>query len=588
MIDRRIRNIIPAAVICFMFLSIYACEDFLADKESEQENEEIDSTFYRIISPNGGEIFNEQDTVSIAWSSGGDVDDFVKLYYSKDPDTNWIQISSIIGNDGLYNWVLPNLDSSSGSSLFKVRDYIDSELYDISDAYFTMTADSTYLRITAPNGGETWEELSTHTITWESSGEMDFDDSKALYYSVDSGENWIQIVYLNYGNSYSWTLPQTFITNSTCRVKIQDHNRNIEDISDADFTISVGGSQTDILTVQSANGGEVWHEQTTQEIRWYTSGDIGGNDIYIGYSTDGGTTWNDVVDGNSNSNEETDNPPSENFWDKTDNGGSYNWTLPNFSDTLDQCIIGIWSAANTSLYDASDNFFTISCDSNYYRILYPNGGEEFQMGTNRTIFWESGGDAGSVSLYYSLYGGESWYEIDPSESNDGSYTWSVPTIQGTNELCRIKIQDYNQTGWYDISDNNFTIADTVIFDSFDMSFESGEDTTGWTFGGSWTIDSGDAYSGSNFAYNGGGNGSLSYAVATGEGVFRFFYKGMSNNTTISFSFSIDGDPALYLGNYYDIDWTIAEFWLEEGYHTFEWVASYPWYEYLQIDAINFP
>ena len=469
---------------------------------------------------------------------------------------------------------------------------LDNIFFDDSNE---LKEDSTYYKITSPNGGETWEELSTQTITWESSGDVESEHIYvSLYYSLDGGAGWTEIDNsVENEGTYSWTLPEIYITNATCRIKVkQKYSPYIEDISDADFTISAGGGQSDIINIISANGGEVWHEQTTEEITWSTTGDIGGNEVYVGYSTDGGNYWYDAVDdGGSNSSEGTANPPRTSYWDETSNNGSYSWSLPNFSDTLETCIIGVWSAGNTALYDMSDNHFTITCDSNYYRILHPNGGETFQMETGRYILWESGGDVGSVKLYYSEYGGDSWYLIDDNETNDGSYVWSVPTLQSDNSNCLIKIEDRSNSGWLDVSDATFTIADTVIFD-FDMSFETGESLGGWTFGGNWTADSWDAYSGSKSAVCQGGDGTLSKTMTVNSGVMRFFYKTDFYYSSCSdyLALKIDGEEIFKVCDpTTETDWTLFEYYVDSGTYDFEWVFEHYYSStYARIDAISFP
>jgi len=548
-----------------------------------------DTTYYQLSSPNGGEMWNEGDTVSIAWSSGGDVSGYIKLYYSMDPDTNWIELEDYTWNDGMYAWNVPNLTATSDSCLIKVRDYSNNSLYDISDAYFTLTADSTYYRVTSPNGGETWEELSTQTITWESSGDVEsYNEYVSLYYSLDGGAGWTEIDNSEYNDgSYSWTLPEIYITNATCRIKVkQKYSPYIEDISDADFTISAGGGQSDIINVISANGGEMWHEQTTEEITWSTTGDIGGNEVYIGYSTDGGNYWYDAVGGGSG----TTDPPYTSYWDETSNEGSYDWALPNFSDTLETCIIGVWSAGNTALYDMSDNHFTITCDSNYYRILHPNGGETFQMETGRYILWESGGDVGSVKLYYSEYGGDSWYLIDDNETNDGSYVWSVPTLQSDNPNCLIKIEDRSNSGWFDVSDATFTIGDTAIFE-IDMDFEEGESLEGWSFEDQAAISSTDAYSGVRSILSSGSGqtgGSVITTINVNTGIIRFYFK---TNKYRDISFTIDGQTTWsYDAPSSETNWQLAEIAVQGGTYTFQWIFSY--YngsdDFARIDAISFP
>ena len=553
-----------------------------------------DSTYFEVTSPAGGEIWNEQSIQSITWNSGGDVDNYVKIYYSIDGGTTWNTIlSGYESNDGESNWTVSNLTSSSNEALIKIRSYDNADEYDISE-YFTLTADSTYYRVTSPNGGETWEELSTQTITWESSGDVESEHIYvSLYYSLDGGAGWTEIDNsVENEGTYSWTLPEIYITNATCRIKVkQKYSPYIEDISDADFTISAGGGQSDIINIISANGGEVWHEQTTEEITWSTTGDIGGNEVYVGYSTDGGNYWYDAVDdGGSNSSEGTANPPRTSYWDETSNNGSYSWSLPNFSDTLETCIIGVWSAGNTALYDMSDNHFTITCDSNYYRILHPNGGETFQMETGRYILWESGGDVGSVKLYYSEYGGDSWYLIDDNETNDGSCVWSVPTLQSDNPNCLIKIEDRSNSGWFDVSDATFTIGDTAIFE-IDMDFEEGESLEGWSFEGQAAISSTDAYSGvSSILSIGSGQtgGSVIKTINVNTGIIRFYFKTYYYR---DISFTIDGQTTWsYDATSSQTNWQLAEIAVQGGTYTFEWIFSY--YngsgDFARIDAIIFP
>ena len=49
-------------------------------------------------------------------------------------------------------------------------DYSDSGVYDLSDDYFTVEESTTAsITITSPNGGENWEQGTSHSITWSSS-----------------------------------------------------------------------------------------------------------------------------------------------------------------------------------------------------------------------------------------------------------------------------------------------------------------------------------------------------------------------------------------------------------------------------------
>ncbi len=300
-------------------------------------------------------------------------------------------------------------------------------------------------RIISPNGGEDWLEGSTQTITFFGGDEKNYGTwfTYELYYSIDGGDIWIPITGYGWADNgeadYSWTIPEFHRTQDKCRIKVSyGESYGIDDISDNNFTIRAK-EPSNLITILQPNGSEILNERTTQEIIWFTTGDIGGNDVRLAYSLNSGIEWSNISS-------------------STPNDGSHDWTLPNISDIADYCLIGIWSVADENIFKTSDDFFTIIPDSSYYSIQQPNGGEILQSGEEYQILWTSGGDVGSVEIYYSLFGGESWYLIDDYESNDGSFTWSVPSVQGTNDACKIKIQSIDREDWFDTSDADFTIS----------------------------------------------------------------------------------------------------------------------------------
>ena len=156
-----------------------------------------------------------------------------------------------------------------------------------------------------------------------------------------------------------------------------------------------GNLQSPIIEILNPNGGEIFQEQSLTEISWFSTGDIGGAQVHIGYSLNGGATWFDAL----NNDDETSNPPRYGgwnnayySWNSVDNSGSYEWTLPSIVDTSSGCLLGIWSVSNNNIYKTSQNAFTINSDSNFYRIISPNGdGEIFQKQKYHIISWEEGG-----------------------------------------------------------------------------------------------------------------------------------------------------------------------------------------------------
>ncbi len=298
------------------------------------------------------------------------------------------------------------------------------------------------LRLTAPNGGESWPENSTQTITWESSGSVG--STVGLHYSTDGGSTWEEITGSTANNgTYTWTLPNFSETQSACKIKLS--TSQYADDSDDTFTIS---AEPNTLTLTSPNGGEVWAEQSTQSITWTSSGDVGDN-VSLLYSTDGGATWNQIIS-------------------STANDGTYSWTLPNFFETSTTCRIKV-ASKSTSYADTSDGNFTIT--GGEITLISPNGGETWLETSTQAITWTSSGNVGnSISLHYSLDGGITWTEIIASTPKTGPYSWTLPSVEEDKINCRVRVAS-TTTNNEDVSDANFTIISwaPVLVGSYDVS-----------------------------------------------------------------------------------------------------------------------
>jgi hypothetical protein len=97
-----------------------------------------------VTSPNGGESLKSGTPYKITWATNGTKLPVsrVKLYYTKDGGTTWLQIpAKITGNPGFYDWTVPAVKTSKVSC--KVRTVLldasgNSLGSDSSDAPFTI------------------------------------------------------------------------------------------------------------------------------------------------------------------------------------------------------------------------------------------------------------------------------------------------------------------------------------------------------------------------------------------------------------------------------------------------------------------
>jgi PKD repeat protein len=156
--------------------------------------------------------------------------------------------------------------------------------------------------------------------------------------------------------------------------------------------------------------------------------------ITIEFSSDSGLTWNHIV-----------NWPISN--------GSFVWTVPNISST--QCLIRVSQMGNSSLFDISDATFTIS--GPFIQVTQPNGGEIYLSGQQGVeIYWNSPGFYGNVNVLFSNNNGNTWIPLDTNIYNNGYSVVDFPSVVSTQ--CLIKIEDANNSNFFDVSNATFTLT----------------------------------------------------------------------------------------------------------------------------------
>jgi hypothetical protein len=193
------------------------------------------------------------------------------------------------------------------------------------------------------------------------------------------------------------------------------------------------------INIDTPNGGENWCENTNQTIRWQSSGTTG--NVIITYTPNGGAWWTSITN-------------------STPDDGEYDWTIPALSQTSTQCLIRIYDRDNLNCFGASNNFFTLRDDcSCSITVDDPNGGEVWFEGSTYNILWHSSGTSGNVKIKLSYDSGATWQEIIYSTPDDGTWSWTLPTVSSTQTNCRIKIEDIADTVCNDMSNNDFTIGD---------------------------------------------------------------------------------------------------------------------------------
>jgi FtsP/CotA-like multicopper oxidase with cupredoxin domain len=372
-----------------------------------------------VTAPNGGETWNVGSTQTITWTSVG-ISGSVKIDLSRDGGTTWTTLLASTLNDGTQAWVVTT--PTTATARIRISSLSFPAILDTSNANFTIApALPPAITVTSPNGGESWNAVTTHAITWTS---VSVPGSVKIDISRDGGTTWTTIIAstANTG-TYSWlvTAPAT----ATARIRVSSVSTPaVLDTSNANFSIIQS------ITVAAPNGGESWTVGTTQTVTWTSVGISGGVNIDI--SRDGGATWTNIIAASPND-------------------GTQGWIVTGPATTTAR--IRISSATAPTILDTSNADFTIVQS---ITVTSPNGGESWAVGSTHNITWTSLGVSGSVKIEISRDGGATWTTLLASTANDGTQAWVVTGPAGATVMIRITSLSFPTVT--DSSNANFTIV----------------------------------------------------------------------------------------------------------------------------------
>lgn len=114
-------------------------------------------------------------------------------------------------------------------------------------------------------------------------------------------------------------------------------------------------------------------------------------------------------------------------------------------------------------------------DNNGIEIIYPNGGEILQPGTNAgLIFWDSYGVTANQTVEYSTNNGTNWTSLGTVASTVNAVAWTVPASISNQYLMRV-----TQGALTDQSDATFSVIGTPTNLNFSQGCNAGEMLISW-------------------------------------------------------------------------------------------------------------
>ena len=252
------------------------------------------------------------------------------------------------------------------------------------------------------NAGESIQAGQAVQINWSSTAISNL----KIEYTIDNGQNWIEIVASTSASteSYNWTTPN--ITSDECKIKLTDvDDINVYDKSNKAFSISLYE-----LVLKAPNGGESFIAGDVTEITWESTPV---ENIKIEYSSNNGANWSEVT-GNT-----------------ATVSGSYDWTIPN--EISNECLIKITDIADASVSDISENTFNIIeannaggpylTDDNTVLLMHFNG----NLTNNSTLSTDGSPHGNEIS-----YGSDALTDQNQNLNLDGYSYITIPHNENLN------------------------------------------------------------------------------------------------------------------------------------------------------------
>ncbi len=302
------------------------------------------------------------------------------------------------------------------------------------------------------NGGDTWNEVNCSTsLTWVDVKVTDpntaytLAESGTFVKTTDAGFTW-NVLTWNIATSFEclyYLYPANFLASgggiyrstnegSSWSQELPWGNTYIERIAfpntSTGYAVGYGGYiykystgvSNPSITVTSPNGGENVAVGSLQNITW-SSSNI--SEVMIYYTTDNGNSWLPIIS----------SLPAAN--------GSHSVTVPNTPST--QCKVKVSDVNNSSIYDVSDNVFTISPAGSSGGLIayYPfNGSANDESGNGRH------GVNHGVTLTTDRFG-------NPGKAYQFNGTSSFIDIPGTNNL-HLNSGGFTLAAWVNFTEQN--------------------------------------------------------------------------------------------------------------------------------------
>ena len=205
--------------------------------DTDDTDDTDDSDALEVTTPNGGQKWKVGKKYAIKWVAGNG-GSYVKIQlYKSGKHYKWI--SKKTKNDGKYPWKIPSTVKAGSAYKIKITAKTKNSITDSSDKNFTISKSggggSGSLKVTVPNGDETWKPNTVHVIKWDKGDAGKF---VRIFLLKKTGKRY-KTISVKTGNDgkYPWQVPAS-VAEGDYKIRVQAVTDNTSnDDSDSKFKI---------------------------------------------------------------------------------------------------------------------------------------------------------------------------------------------------------------------------------------------------------------------------------------------------------------------------------------------------------------
>lgn len=386
----------------------------------------LPTAMIELLSPNGGEVWDLDESHWIMWQSVDLASDLIDLELVLEAGGS-STIASSLPNTGSYLW--SSGDLPPGDGVYRVRVIAsESGLSDLSDAPFSLVRPCRYTLI-SPRGGQEFAPGDPCDITWQSNGACG--ETVDIYLTNDDGASAMILTGLPESGSFEWTVAPIGADPDGYRMCVSGAASGVSDCSPNPFSII----SPCLISLMAPSPGAELLEGETVNITWFSQAGCGElvsiellQDQELCYTIAGAAS----------------------------NSGSFAWIVDRcgITETGYQIRITDLTTGNKS---TADGGFTIlrQCGLN---ISEPGNAAEWIEGNDYTIRWSRVGQCSDWVAIDLMQGGIAGERIAYETENDGSFTWQAQRHLSREFGYAIRITDL-MTGTERTSNGLFSILE---------------------------------------------------------------------------------------------------------------------------------